>query len=204
MSLGGTKARRGQPVAKLVAESKTQPMPVRDREKDREMLERVKEFDGDDDKLLVEYQQDIGIDIDRDIESCQPGEFDHELKDCAATRIATSAATRIATKIASSVASSSSVSSKVASRLDSSMEPSTDSSVYPSVPTRRARKMCQSSWKPVESRTTTIARGCTCRWPTPVLLWTRQMQVQTARVFHTVSSCNECRQVETIRIVAIG
>ena len=41
-------ARRGQPVAQSV----TQQMPVRDREshreKDREMLARVKEFDGDD------------------------------------------------------------------------------------------------------------------------------------------------------------
>ena len=30
------------------------------REKDREMLARVKEFVGDDDKLLEEYQQDTG------------------------------------------------------------------------------------------------------------------------------------------------
>ena len=40
------------------------------------MLARVKEFDGDDDKLLAEYQQDI--------ESDQPGEFRQELKDCVA------------------------------------------------------------------------------------------------------------------------
>ena len=39
----------------------------------REMLARVKEFDGDDDKLLAEYQQDI--------ESDQRGEFRPELKD---------------------------------------------------------------------------------------------------------------------------
>ena len=39
----------------------------------REMLARAKEFDGDDDKLLAEYQQDI--------ESDQPGEFRQELKD---------------------------------------------------------------------------------------------------------------------------
>ena len=38
----------------------------------REMLARVREFDGDDDKLLAEYQQDI--------ESDQPGEFRQELK----------------------------------------------------------------------------------------------------------------------------
>ena len=36
------------------------------------MLARVKEFDGDDDQLLAEYQQDI--------ESDQPGEFRQELK----------------------------------------------------------------------------------------------------------------------------
>ena len=39
----------------------------------REMLARVKEFDGDDHKLLAEYEQDI--------ESDQPGEFRQELKD---------------------------------------------------------------------------------------------------------------------------
>ena len=39
----------------------------------REMLARVNEFDGDDDKLSAEYQQDI--------ESDQPGEFRLELKD---------------------------------------------------------------------------------------------------------------------------
>ena len=41
--------RRGQPTLQSVA----QPVP------DREMLARVKEFDGDDDKLLAEYQQII-------------------------------------------------------------------------------------------------------------------------------------------------
>ena len=48
------------------------------------MLARVKEFVGDDDKLLAEYQQytDADIDIDIDIESGQPGDFDQELKDC--------------------------------------------------------------------------------------------------------------------------
>ena len=68
--VGRDEARR---VAKPVAQSVTKPMPVRDREKDREMLARVKEFDGD---------IDIGIDID--IEPGQPGEFDQELKDCVA------------------------------------------------------------------------------------------------------------------------
>ena len=48
----------------------------REHEPHREMLTRVKEFDGDVDKLLVEYQQDI------DIESGQPGELNQELKDC--------------------------------------------------------------------------------------------------------------------------
>ena len=78
-------ARRGQPVAKRV----TQPMPDWDREshreKVREMLARVEEVVGDDDKLLVEYQQDI--DIDTGMESKLPmlefhQEFDQELKDC--------------------------------------------------------------------------------------------------------------------------
>ena len=54
----------------------------REREQHNEMLARVEEFDGDDDKLLVEYQQDIDIDIG--IESELPElEFDQELKDCA-------------------------------------------------------------------------------------------------------------------------
>ena len=62
-------------------------MPDQDREcrreKDRETLARVKEFDGDDDKLLVECQQDI--DIDTSIESkLAKLEFDQELKDCVA------------------------------------------------------------------------------------------------------------------------
>ena len=39
----------------------------------REMLARVREFGGDDDKLFAEYQQDI--------ESDQPREFRQELKD---------------------------------------------------------------------------------------------------------------------------
>ena len=52
-------------------------MPDQDREshleKDREMLARVRELNGDVDKLLAEYQQDIGI------ETGQPGEFNQEL-----------------------------------------------------------------------------------------------------------------------------
>ena len=66
--------RRGQSVA--------QPVWLREWHEDleyeqhREMLARVKEFDGDVDKLLAEYQQDIGI------ESGQHGEFNQELKDC--------------------------------------------------------------------------------------------------------------------------
>ena len=59
-------ARRDQSTLQSVA----QPVP------DREMLARVKEFDGDDDKWLAEYQQDI--------ESDQPGEFNQELKGCVA------------------------------------------------------------------------------------------------------------------------
>ena len=84
--VGRDQARRGQPVAQPV----TQPLPDRDREshreRDREMLARVKEFVGDDDKLLAEYQQDTAADMDTDsnttIESDQPWEFDQELKDC--------------------------------------------------------------------------------------------------------------------------
>ena len=69
-------APRGQSIA--------QPIRHRERHEDwehkqhREMLTRVKEFDGDVDKLLAEYQQDIGI------ESRQLGEFNQELKDCVA------------------------------------------------------------------------------------------------------------------------
>ena len=43
------------------------------------MLARVKDFDGDDDKLFAEYQQDI--------ESDQLGEFRQELKDCVANSL---------------------------------------------------------------------------------------------------------------------
>ena len=42
----------------------------------REMLARVREYDGDVDNLLAEYQHDIGI------ESGQPGKCNQELKDC--------------------------------------------------------------------------------------------------------------------------
>ena len=48
----------------------------REHEQHHKMLARVKEFDGDVDKLLAEYQHDIGI------ESGQPGECNQELKDC--------------------------------------------------------------------------------------------------------------------------
>ena len=58
------------------------------------MLARVKEFDGDDDKLLAECLADT--------ESDPPGEFDQEM--CCG--IATSAVTRIATRTTSSMASS--------------------------------------------------------------------------------------------------
>ena len=53
------------------------------REKDREMLARGKELDGDKDKLLMEYQQDTDTDadMDMDIESDQLGEFNQKLKD---------------------------------------------------------------------------------------------------------------------------
>ena len=103
------------------------------------MLPRVKELDGDVDKLLAEYQQDIGI------EAGQLGEFNQELKDCVdepRTSIATSAATRVA----DNVASSSSLSSGVASSMDSSTDSSTDWSVS----SRRAKKMCHVSGKSVD------------------------------------------------------
>ena len=92
--VGRDQVRRGQPEAKLVTQPVAQPARHRERheeqdreshrEKDREVQARVKEFVGDDDKLLTEYQQDrdADSDIDIDIESDQPGEFDQELKDC--------------------------------------------------------------------------------------------------------------------------
>ena len=54
------------------------------REKDRQMLARGKELDGDNDKLLVEYQQDtdINADMEKDSETDKLGEFNQELKDC--------------------------------------------------------------------------------------------------------------------------
>ena len=83
--VGRNQDRRGQSVAQSV----TQPMPVWDREghreKDREVLARVKEFVGDDDKLLVEYQQDIDIDMasSQNLTKLEfDQEFDQTLKDC--------------------------------------------------------------------------------------------------------------------------
>ena len=101
--VGRDEARQGQLVAKPVTQS-AQPVGHQEqdreshREKYREMLSRAKEFVGDDDQLLAEYQQDTvaDISIDIDIES------------------------------ASSVASSSSVSSRVASRVASRMDSSMD------------------------------------------------------------------------------
>ena len=63
-------ARRGQPTLQSVTQ------PVWHRETDWEFLARVKEFDGDGDKLLAECPADI----ERD----QLGEFDQEIKECAA------------------------------------------------------------------------------------------------------------------------
>ena len=84
-AVGRDQARRGQPVAKLV----TQSVRHRDRghhqhrEKDRGMLARVKELVGDDDKLLVEYQLDIDIDIESELPKLEfDQEFDQELEDC--------------------------------------------------------------------------------------------------------------------------
>ena len=47
----------------------------REHEQHREMLPRVKEFDGDVDKLLAEYQQDIDIGIESEFLKL---EFDQE------------------------------------------------------------------------------------------------------------------------------
>ena len=123
-------------------------MPVRDREKDREMLARVKEFDGD-------IDIDSGIDIN--FESGQLGEFRSGAQGLCcgiAASGATRTATRAATRIATSVASSSSVCSRVASRVVSSLDLSSsmDSRVYSSVSARRARMLSQSSGKSIESR----------------------------------------------------
>ena len=79
--VGRDQARRGQPVAKPVAQSVTEPMPVLDIAR----CWHEGKFVGDDDKLLVEYQEDIDIDIG--IEAELPmlevdQEFDYELKDC--------------------------------------------------------------------------------------------------------------------------
>ena len=87
--VGRDQARRGQPVAKPVTQSVGQSVLHRERhqeqdreshrESHREMLARVREFVGDDDKLLADYQQDTAadmdtdIDIDSDFESGQPG-----------------------------------------------------------------------------------------------------------------------------------
>ena len=75
------RARRGQPVDKPV----TRSVRYRDREHDqhREMLARGKEFDGDNDKLLVEYQQDIDIGNESELPKLdqQLGDFNQELKD---------------------------------------------------------------------------------------------------------------------------
>ena len=56
-----------------------------EREQHNEMLARAKEFVGDDDKLLVEYQHDIDIDIGIEAELPKlefDQEFDQELNDC--------------------------------------------------------------------------------------------------------------------------
>ena len=93
--VGRDQARRGQPVGKPVTQPVAQPVRHRERhqeqdreshrEKDREMLARVKEFVGDADKLLAEYQQDTDadtdIDMDIEIEAGQPGEFDQNLRE---------------------------------------------------------------------------------------------------------------------------
>ena len=67
-------ARRGRSVAQPVWHREWHE--DQEHEQHREMLARVKQFDGDVDKLLAECQQGIGIG------SGQPGEFNQELKDC--------------------------------------------------------------------------------------------------------------------------
>ena len=90
------------------------------------MLARVKEFVGDVDKLLVEYQQDIDADIDIDIEAGQLGKVNQELQSC------------------------DEVPRRVLRRI--SLRESLRACVYSSVSTRRARMLCQSSGKSVEDR----------------------------------------------------
>ena len=75
--VGRDQAPRGQPVDKPVTRSVRHRDREHDqhREKDREMLARGKELDGDNDKLLVEHQQDPDTDDDMnmDSETDQPG-----------------------------------------------------------------------------------------------------------------------------------
>ena len=79
-AVGRDQAQRGQLIAKPVTRSVRHRDREHDqhREKDGEMLARVKEFDGDNDKLLVKYQQDTDNDVHMDIEA----ESTQELKDC--------------------------------------------------------------------------------------------------------------------------
>ena len=83
--VGRDQARRGQPIDKPL----TRPVRYRDREhdqhreEDREMLARGKELNGDNDKLLVEYQQDTDIGIESELPKLEfDQEFNQGLKDC--------------------------------------------------------------------------------------------------------------------------
>ena len=82
--VGRDKARRGQPVAKLVAQPVWHREWHEDREYEqhREMLARVKEFFGDVDKLLAEYQQAVEIGIESPFLKLEfDQEFNQELSD---------------------------------------------------------------------------------------------------------------------------
>ena len=109
------------------------------------MLARGKELDGDNDKLLVENQQDPDTyaDMNMDHEADQPGDFNQELKDCVAEprRVLRRESLRAWLRVQVWF-------SRVTSRVGSSM----DSSVKSCVSARGTRMLRQSSGKSAESR----------------------------------------------------
>ena len=84
------------------------------------------------------------------------------------------------------------MSSRVATRVASSM----DSSVYSSASTRRARMMCQSCGKSVESRQTRLREDARADGPHQCCSGHDKCKCRQRGFPHTASSCNECRQVE--------
>ena len=104
------------------------------------------------------------------------------------------------------------MSSRVASRVVSSMDSSVDSSVS----TRRARMLCQSSGKSVESRQMRLREDASADGPHQCCseqgeYRCRQRQLHhavdtnhTVEEWKTTNSYNGCHQGKTSRIVAIG